>query len=69
MSVKVSVIVPTHNRPHFLGRTIDSLLAQTYHDTEIVVVDDNSPDSPARADTQALMKKYEDCENVIYLLA
>ena len=67
MSIKVSVIVPTHNRPHFLGRTIDSLLAQTYRHTEVVVVDDNSPDSPARADTQALMKKYENNDNVIYI--
>ncbi len=67
MSVKVSVIVPTHNRPHFLARTIDSLLAQTYRHTEIVVVDDNNPDSPARADTQALMEKYADCDNVVYV--
>lgn len=67
MSVKVSVIVPTHNRPHFLGRTIDSLLAQTYCNTEIVVVDDNAPDSPARADTQALMKSYEQYDNVVYI--
>ncbi len=67
MSIKVSVIVPTHNRPHFLGRTIDSLLAQTYRHTEIVVVDDNSPDSSARADTQTLMKKYENYDNVIYI--
>lgn len=67
MSIKVSVIVPTHNRPHFLGRTIDSLLAQTYRDTEIVVVDDNAPDSPSRADTQALMKEYEKYDNVIYI--
>lgn len=67
MSIKVSVIVPTHNRPHFLGRTIDSLLAQTYRHTEIVVVDDNSPDSPARANTQALMKKYENNNNVVYV--
>ena len=67
VSIKVSVIVPTHNRPHFLGRTIDSLLAQTYRDTEIVVVDDNAPDSPARADTQALMKNYEQYDNVIYV--
>ena len=44
VSIKVSVIVPTHNRPHFLGRTIDSLLAQTYRNTEIVVVDDNATD-------------------------
>lgn len=67
MSVRVSVIVPTHNRPHFLGRTIDSLLAQTHRNTEIVVVDDNAPDSPARADTQALMKKYEQYDNVVYI--
>jgi len=67
VSIKVSVIVPTHNRPHFLGRTIDSLLAQTYRDTEIVVVDDNAPDSPSRADTQALMKEYEKYDNVIYI--
>lgn len=59
--------MPTHNRPHFLGRTIDSLLAQTYRDTEIVVVDDNAPDSPSRADTQALMKEYEKYDNVIYI--
>ena len=67
MPIKVSVVVPTHNRPHFLGRTIDSLLAQTYPDTEIVVVDDNAPDSPARADTEALMKKYQNHENVVYV--
>ncbi|MBQ8027116.1 MAG: glycosyltransferase family 2 protein [Clostridia bacterium] len=67
MSIKVSVIVPTHNRPHFLGRTIDSLLAQTYPDTEIVVVDDNAPDSPARADTQALMENYKKNDNIIYI--
>ena len=67
LPIKVSVIVPTHNRPHFLGRTIDSLLAQTYRDTEIIVVDDNAPDSPARADTQALMKEYEKYDNIIYV--
>lgn len=67
MPAKVSVIVPTHNRPHFLGRAIDSLLAQTYRNTEVVVVDDNAPDTSARADTQALMKKYENNDRVIYI--
>lgn len=67
MSIKVSVIVPTHNRPHFLGRTISSLLAQTYPNVEIVVVDDNSPGSPARGDTQALMEKYASHTNIIYI--
>ena len=67
MPVKVSVIVPTHSRPHFLGRTIESLLAQTYPDVEIVVVDDNAPDSSFRADTEALMKNYEANENIVYV--
>ena len=67
MSIKVSVIVPTHNRPHFLGRTISSLLAQTYPNVEIVVVDDNVSGSPSRADTEALMQKYASHSNIVYI--
>lgn len=37
---KVSVIVPTCNRPHLIRRTIDSILKQTFQDFEIIVVDD-----------------------------
>lgn len=67
MSVTVSVVVPTHNRPHFLSRTIDSLLEQTYPFTEIVVVDDNEPDSEARKQTEAVMASYINRENVLYV--
>jgi glycosyltransferase involved in cell wall biosynthesis len=42
--VKVSVIVPIYNVEKFVARTIASVLAQTWKDFELIVVDDESPD-------------------------
>jgi len=44
----VSVIIPTHNRAHLVGRAIDSVLQQTYGDTEVIVVDDASNDDTGK---------------------
>lgn len=40
---KFTVIVPTYNRETFLNRTVGSVLAQTFVDFELVIVDDCSP--------------------------
>lgn len=42
--VKVSVIVPVYNVEKYLARCVNSLLGQTLHDIEIILVDDGSPD-------------------------
>jgi glycosyltransferase involved in cell wall biosynthesis len=39
---QLSVIIPTHNRPHLLPRAVQSALDQTFTDLEVVVVDDAS---------------------------
>ncbi len=43
---KVSVIMPTYNRPDLLKKAIGSVLNQTYQDFELIVVDD-CPEKPA----------------------
>ncbi len=36
---KVSIIIPTHNRPDLIGGAVRSVFAQTYQDWELIVVD------------------------------
>jgi glycosyltransferase involved in cell wall biosynthesis len=54
-SSPVSVIIPTYNRAHLVGRAIRSVLAQTYEDWECIMVDDCSTD-----DTEAVVKGFSD---------
>ena len=42
---KISVIVPVYNTEKYLHRCIDSVLAQTYQDFELLLIDDGSKDS------------------------
>ena len=41
----VSVVMPNHNHAHYLPRALDAMLAQTWRDFEIIVVDDASTDN------------------------
>ena len=42
---KVSIIIHTYNQEKYIGQAIESALAQTYKNLEIIVSDDNSNDS------------------------
>ena len=47
MKPKVSIIVPVYNVEKYLARCLDSIMAQTEHDIEIICVNDGSTDSSA----------------------
>lgn len=66
---RVSVVIPTYKREtKYLLRAINSIKNQTYKNTEIVIVDDNPPDSEYRKSTIKFMKQYSNDPNVIYYI-
>ena len=44
---RVSILMPVYNVASYLREAMDSILAQTYTDFELIVLDDCSPDNSA----------------------
>jgi glycosyltransferase involved in cell wall biosynthesis len=58
---KVSIVIPVYNGANFLGEAIESAIAQTYANLEIIVVNDGSTDD---GETESIAKAYG--EKIVY---
>ena len=67
MNKLVSVIIPTYGGGEYLKRCIESVLAQTYPNIEVVVVDDNGLGTPNQLLTQKVMQEFKDDTRVKYV--
>ena len=54
---KISVIVPVYNVEQYLPRCIDSILAQTFTDFELLLIDDGSTDNSGKICDEYAKKK------------
>lgn len=61
--MKLSIIVPIYNVEAYLPRCIDSILAQTFLDYELILVDDGSPDNCG-----SICDEYAQCDNRIKVI-
>ena len=55
-----SIIIPTYNRAHLIGKAIKSVKAQSFNDWELIIVDDGSKD-----ETREVVKAYQE-ERITY---
>lgn len=59
----VSVITPAYNAEKYIAQTLDSILASTHRDIEVIVVDDGSTDG-----TAAIINKYAQADSRVHYI-
>lgn len=63
MKSEISIIIPIYNIDNYLNRCIESVLNQTYHDLQIILVDDGSTDRSGK-----ICDKYAEIDNRIQVI-
>lgn len=67
MNPLISVVVPTFERSQFVARALDSIYNQSWKNFEIILVDDNIPDSRWEAETKKILEPYCERGKLIYV--
>lgn len=64
--MRVSIIIPTYNRPDFLDRLLSSIRQQTFQDFEIIIINDNSDNL---GEYDKIISKYKNLyKDLIYVI-
>lgn len=67
MEKKVTCVIPSYKRCDTVARAIDSVLAQTYKNIEVCLVDDNIPGDEYSQKLQEALKRYDGDSRVRYI--
>lgn len=62
----VTIVIPTYGRSEMLYNAIDTVINQTYTNIEIIVVDDNQPDSNYRKENIEMINQIKD-DRLVYI--
>lgn len=65
----ISVVIPLYNKEQSITRTLDSVLAQTYTDYEIVIVNDGSSDHSAQVVEEFIKSRKNNHQSPIRLIS
>jgi len=67
-AVTVSVVMPTYRRSQLMARAVDSVLAQSWKDFELVIIDDNTPGHTEQLATQQVLEEQFQDDRIRYIV-